>query len=335
MQNLLVYSTKAYHSFSEEWLPHRDCNEFWSLYAVLRGSGFSYGFRLEIRHLQGLFDSFDEAYFALNDLEQGNFWSHRYLLPHVARSRQQDMIFDHNSFFCRDNIQMLLEDGHLALRIRGEDFFLDFSAELSAEDIWVDNGGGLRILSGPRPMSSLMCGWKPMRACFAKLKHSGKEELRLQGEACFERIWGCFPIHNAKSHWEKFCFLLHNGEILSLLDFPYAEKSYAWLISGEKGLSSFSGQKLNVEDSLEIEEWRFGCGWYLELPERPSYFLVSLQKDEFVLPVPRPVLGVYDEAGLHLGTAFAELMPGARNELNTIPLKIHHNYLKEGKPEIL
>ncbi|MBQ6808609.1 MAG: hypothetical protein IJP07_05575 [Firmicutes bacterium] len=338
MQELLVYSTKAYNDFSEEWLPHRNCNEFWSFYSILTDPAFGgsvYSLRLEIRNLLGPLESLAEVFFSLEDMTRATSYTRRYLLPHLVRSKQKELLFDHNSFFCQERIQILLENKNLALRIREDELSLDLSVEMPDSVCWADQDGGLQILSGPRPFSTLMGGWMPFLNCFAKLTRKDEESLRLPGKAAFERMWGCFPIQNAKAHWEKFYFILNDGTELALLDFPYGNSSHGFLLKPGKALSAFSGQKLTAVDTLEIEDWRFGSGWQLEIPELPTLYLVALQKDQFVLPVPRPVLGVYDEAGKHLGYAFAELMPGARNELNTVPITMHAKYLKESNTEIL
>lgn len=338
MQNLLVYSTKVYNDFLEEWLPHRNCNEFWSLYAILNdgmpGSNV-YSLHLAIRHLHGPLDAFSEVFLSLDDMTRTISYERHYLLPHVARGKQKELLFDHNSFFCQERIQILVENNSLALRIREENLSLDFSADLPDSAYWADQEGGMQILSGPRSISTLMCGWMPFLKCFAKLSLKEEDSLRLPGKAAFERMWGCFPIQNAKAHWEKFYFILNDGTELVLLDFPYANNSRGFRLEAAKGLTAFTDHKLTVVDTLELEEWRFGSGWQLEIPNMPALYLVSLQKDQFQLPVPRPVLGVYDQAGVPLGHAFAELMPGARNELNTVPLEMHYKYLKELEAEIL
>lgn len=339
MQNLLVYSSKEHKSFREEWLPHRDSNEFWSFYAVLmeqQGEGGSlYGLNLSIRHLQSPFDAFTEVFLSFSDLTKGGTFQKQYLLPHLHRGKQEECIFDENSFFCGEKIQLLWEKHCLALRIQEEGFSLDLCAEQGMETQWA-GGGGLTLLPGPKFSSTLHCGCMPGMKCFAKLMQGEDgDPLRLDGKASFERMWGVYPVYSAKAHWEKFHLFLDDGRELVILDLPYGRTSWAFLLDEQLGLQPISAHTLIAMDALEVDEWRFGSGWRLELPEEAPMCLVVLEKEQSLMPTPRLNLGAYDEQNNQLGVGFGELMPGARNELSTVSLRTYLTYFRKAEVEIL
>ena len=337
MQNILVYSTNEHKDFMDEWQPHRNCNECWSFYGLLpdmQPGGSLYGFSLVIRHFQSRLDAFSEVLFAFSDITRSTSWERHYLLPHVLRSRQKELIFDQDSFFCQEKIQLLLENNCLALRIQDEELSFDLCAEFSTPTQW-SGDSGIRILPGPKLISTLQCGWTPFMKCFAKIQPAGRPMLRLEGHAAFERMWGCYPIYSAKTHWEKFYFFMDDGTEMVLLDFPYAQSSKGFILRPGQGIEEMQDYSLTALDSLEIEEWRFGSGWRLDMADKQPLYLIALQKDQFKLPIPRTVLGVYDQNSKQMGVCFCELMPGARNELSMIPFKTYYNYLQQQEAEIL
>ena len=337
MQNILMYSTNEHKSFMDEWRPHRNCNECWSFYGLLpdtQPGGSLYGFSLTIRHFQARFDAFSEVLFAFSDITRSTFWERHYLLPHVVRSKQKELIFDQNSFFCKEKIQMLVENNYLALRIQEEELSFDLCAEATTLIQWFGDSD-IRILPGSKHPVALQGGWTPFMKCFAKIQPAGRSMLRLEGHAAFERMWGCYPINSAKTHWEKFYLFLDDGREMALLDFPYAQNSKGFIMHPGQEIKEMQDYSLTALDNLEIDEWRFGSSWRLDMADQQPLYLIALRKDHFKLPITRTVLGVYDQNSKQLGVCFCELMPGARNELSSIPFKTYYNYLQQQEAEIL
>ena len=124
-------------------------------------------------------------------------------------------------------------------------------------------------------------------------------------------------------------FLDNNTEFV-VLDFPYGKQKYnvGFRMEPEKDISPLSSFELRAVDFLEIDEWRFGSGWRLEISDEEPLYLVPLIREQFVMAVPRPLLGIYDQEGKQLGYGFSELTPGARNELRRIPLRVYYKYWK-------
>ena len=334
MQNLLVYTTKEHKGFMDEWQPHRNCSDFWSIYSILKDEtpgGSVYAFCITIRQIRIALDSFCEVFCSLTDVTHSRTWEQRYLVPHVIRNKHKELYFDHNSFFCGDRVQILFEGDAVAVRIDLGELHLDICAEATTPTQWAGETGGLQLKNGLKSTTTLMSSWTPYLHCVGKLwMRETERPLRLEGTGAFERLWGIFPTANAKVHWEKFYVFLDNNTEFVVLDFPYGKQKYnvGFRMEPEKDISPLSSFELRAVDFLEIDEWRFGSGWRLEISDEEPLYLVPLIREQFVMAVPRPLLGIYDQEGKQLGYGFSELTPGARNELRRIPLRVYYKYWK-------
>lgn len=334
MQNLLENMTKEYKGFIDEWQPHQNCSDFWSLYSILKDGalgGSVYALSVIIRHIRTTFDSLFEVFCSLTDVTCSRTWERRYLIPHAIRSKKKDLYFDHNSFLCGDKVQLLLDSKAMAVRVDLGGIRLDLCAETTNATQWMKEENMPCLKSGRKSIATLMGGWTPHLRCAGKLFREEQTSLRLQGVASFERLWGQIPIVSAQVHWEKFYLFLDNGTEVVLLDFPYGKKQYStgFSLQQEKEISPLSNVSVQVVDFLEMDEWRFSSGWRVNISDNTSFYFVPLVREQFVMAVPRPIVGVYDQSGKQLGYGFSELTPGARNELRRIPLKVYYKYWKE------
>ena len=329
MNNPLSFTYKGHASFNEEWDRHRNVSDIWQVQGLIHEFGIDqalYSFRLSVTHVDAGLESFDMVSYALDDLLRLEQHSSTWNLHSLHADGGGEQLFvDHNSVICGDYAQMLLDKDAVALRLRGLDFGLDLRLDRTLDEVW-HGRDGLVYLGNSRTLKrgKLFNGVLPSMIAGGKL-YMGGRSARVIGKAAFERLWGRFPLRRAKAHWERFYLFFDNGDELLLTDLPYSLYHSGLWLTRRGGARTIGEYALHAVDFLEIEDWRFACGWRLHIPEysEQTLLLIPLDRAQYRLPVSRPVLGVFDGDGNMLGRGFGELMHGARNELDKINLSIY------------
>ena len=324
MANPLSFTYNGHGDFNREWGQHRNVSDMWHVQGLvheLRLEEAVYGFSVSISRLEvGL------NYYTLIrcDLEDMLNRTH-YFLERVLDAKSEDepgLLVDDDSILCGDEVQMLLDGDAIALRLRGEDFGLDLRLDRTLGEVWYGKDGLLRLTNRGLNRGKLYNVVLPSLVAGGKLMLNDRT-MRVVGRSGFDRLWGSFPLSIARCHWERMYLFYNNGDELLLTDFPLAIYHTGLWLNKRSSSRSLGEYALQAVDYHEVDGWRFGCGWQLHIPEYSSeaFLLIPLDKDEYSLPVPRPILGIYDHNGGLRGYGFSGLMPGARNELKRVDPK--------------
>ena len=329
MNNPLSFTFNGHRNFNQEWPRHRNVSDLWQVQGLIHELGIEqalYAFQLSVFHIDAGLESFDAVSCSLDDLlkleHHGGAWNLHSL--HGEQSGEK-LYVDDNSIIFGEYAQMLLDGDAVALRLRGLDFGLDLRLDMARGEVWHGRDGLLRFAhSGLFKRGMLFEGVLPSMIAGGKL-YMGGNTTRMIGKAGFERLWGRFPLRRARAHWERFYLFFDNGDELLLTDFPNAIYHSGMWLTRRDGAKRLGEYALQAVDFLELDDWRFACGWRLHIPEysERTLLLIPVDCSHYSLPVSRPVLAICDEQGRMLGRGFGELMHGARNELDKINLSIY------------
>ena len=324
MANPLSFTYYGHKDFNSEWAPHHNVSDMWHVQGLvheLRLDQAVYGFSLSVSRLAVGLDHYVLIECALEDmLNRAHYRTGGLITP--KDDKAVPLLTDADCLIWGEQAQMLLDGDALALRLRGEGFGLDLRLDRTLPEVWYGRDGLLRF-HHRRPANGRM-----YNAVLPALVAGGRMTLadrsvRVVGRAAFDRLWGNYPLKRAASHWERMYLFFNNGDELLLTDFPLAVYHTGVWLNKRSSTKSLGEYALQAVDHLEVDGWRFACGWKLHIPEYTSrsFLLIPQDKDEYRLPVSRPVLGIYDEEGSLHGYGFCGLMPAARNELKRIDPK--------------
>ena len=323
MANPLSFTYRGHRDFNSEWRPHQNVTDMWHVQGLVhevRLDQALYGFSLSVSRLMVGLDRYTLVSCALEDLlNRTHYAAGQVIGPKDEGPRLQA---DADSLIWGEQAQMLLDGDAIALRLRGDDFGLDLRLDRTLAEVWHGKDGLLRF-SHRRPAGGRMYNVVlPYMIAGGRLELNGRS-MRVVGRAGFDRLWGNYPLRRAASHWERMYLFFNNGDELLLTDFPRAiYHTGLWLNkrSRNKALGEYA---LQAVDFQEVDGWRFASGWKLHVPEYSSeaFLLIAQDKEDYRLPVSRPMLGIYDEQGGVRGYGFCGLLPAARNELKRVDPK--------------
>ena len=320
MTNPLSFTYHGHRTFDDEWQPHRNVSDMWHVQGLVHELGLDqalYGFSLSVSRLAAALEEYTLIRCSLIDLLKRDHYTVGRLIG--PKDEGEGLLADADSLILGEQAQLLLDGDAIAVSMRGEDFGLDLRLDRTAAEVWHGKDGLLRF-HHRRPFSGRM-----YNVVLPSLVAAGKLQLpdrtvSVVGRAGFDRLWGKLPLKRAAAHWERMYLFFDNGDELLLTDFPRAIYHTGLWLNKRGGNKALGEYALQAVDYQEVDGWRFAGGWKLHVPEYNSeaFLLIPLDKDDYVLPVSRPVLGVYDEQGGIKGYGFSGLMPAARGELKRL-----------------
>jgi len=324
-----IYET-GYRSFNEDWRPHAGCSDMWGISALLWQPDIPeevYAFGFSLFRIQTGLQPFVAVRVSLKDILEDKIYHKRWKLP-LLKDQNEHLHFDEESILFRDKAQLMFVKDAIGFRSVNGSFQTDLCMVRQKEEVWFGNTGKMPLREN---------GKKGLYQCFLpSMDVTGtlcleSTEMKLTGKAVFERTWGKYPVTQAKSHWEHFYMFFDDGREVALSAFPYGHfQTGMFVASGEEDASPhmLTDYTLETTDYLEIDEWRFSCGWKLQIPEwgDEAYSLYPMVENQFQLPIAHPILGIFDSGNNLCGYAFSELMPGAKNELNYIGTGLYRKY---------
>lgn len=322
MQNYIYGS--GYRSFDEDWLPHIGCSDTWRIFGMFAEPQIpeaTYSFSVSVNRVQAGVGSFTAVKITIKDLLHSKLYSRRWKFL-TSQENKDNLHIDENSILFEEFFQLLMDPGAFAFRTINSEFRFDLRVERSGAEVWFGDDGRLPITASKnRFMYQCILPQMPASGKF----YLGDSMVNLVGNVTFLRHWGKMPIRRAQVHWEQFYLFLENGDEMLLYNFPYGKyRTGLWMPKDDSAVvcNDFSLESIEY---TEVGDWRFSTSWKLTIPQFPmqSLYLVPMIDYQFHLPVCRPVLGIYDEHSKLYGYAFAELMPGARNEISRIGLKLY------------
>ncbi|MDO4581081.1 MAG: hypothetical protein Q4B96_00660 [Bacillota bacterium] len=322
------YNYKSVAALDAEWLPHRGVSDYWLIQARLYDAALPLAeYMLDIslhKQFAGL-GSYFELYCGLGDIIGGiRHQARRYFSWPAAENG--GIAIDAESILCGETLQLLDDGKAMALLLDTGEARLQLRLD-KADEVLL--GGKCRIeLDGQRLGDQRLLGAASVNMPCAGRLRLGDKELRLTGAGAFIRSYGRMPLQQARFHWECFRLYLDDGRKYIFYEFPYAGHRAGIYIDKRNQPQRCDDFSVEYTDYTEIDEWRFAHTWYLKCDShfpRQLYFL-PLLKDQATLPTTHVMLGVYNYNAQRMGYAFAEAMPGARNELKKIPLKLYRDY---------
>ena len=328
MYSTLPYNKTEHGGFMENWLPHRDVLDIWKIQGIINESIISkatYSYSLTIYKVEYPLESFFAVQYSLGDILKATGFSERVIIPIIPGKKPQ-IDFDNESMFCGEHAQVLDTEKAIVLRLRGNGFGLDMRLDKFNDPIWLGEDGRFAVRDSKVASKSLYMGTMPAMRSFGRLYLDG-QDLRVQGVSSIERCWGKVPVRDARIHWEKFYLFFNNNDEISLISMPLLQKQKGLYIPDQGETVAMDSFMIEPVEYLEIDEWRFSSLWRLRLPEikQEPLYLIPMIKSQFVLPICRPVVGIFDRLGHNFGFGHVELMPGARNELDKIGLRLYKN----------
>lgn len=328
MKNTVLYNKQEHGSFMENWLPHQDAADIWLVQGKLHEPTLPqaiYSFRLSIYKINYPFESFFTIQYSLGDALKDKDYNERVIIP-ILRGKKARLSFDADSIFLGENAQLLDTKYAYVLRLRGSDFGLDLRLDKDDPLVWYGDKGKVQLTKVKRESKSIFGCVRPNMDTFGRLFLEGKD-FRVEGISSFERLWGKFPVKQAQLHWEKFYLFFNNRDEVMLMNFPLSGYIDGMFIPQKRKSIRLHNFFLEPVDYLELDEWRFSSLWRLDIPQigKGPYYLISIIKSQFSLPICRPFIGIFDKTGKNYGYGHAELMPGARNELDRISLSVLKN----------
>ena len=329
-----TFRTLSNHSdFAAEWDYHRSCCDFWSFQGLLHEMEhpeYIYAFRVALQRILSGRERFWDLYYSFDDIIENRMIRKHIFVPYYELSRT-DLYLDRESFFYQELIQMLIEGRAIALRLNGDDaadrgFALELRLDQSMEEQWPGRDGLWDMAPGQRLDSQVTVGILPFMNAIGHLDWED-DSVRLVGACSAERMWGKLSYQHSALHWEKIYISFLNGNEIFLVNLPVQNSGLAYFAhSGHPGFSL--PYVLTPTEYVKIGNWMFSKSWTLELdkPAQATWTLAPLNDEQFILPISRPLLGVYDANGDIQGYAHAELMPGARSKARIVPNSLYRRY---------
>ncbi|MBR5430722.1 MAG: hypothetical protein IK116_09400 [Firmicutes bacterium] len=320
MANPLSFTYYGHRSFNEEWPPHPNVTDMWHVQGMiheLRLDQALYGFSVSLSRLTAGLEQYTLISFGVEDvLNRAHYGAERVIGPKDEEAAP--LLSDEDSLIWGDGAQLLLERDAVAVRLRGDGFGLDLRLDRTLPEVWHGKDGLLRF-NHRRPVGKMFNVVLPSLVAGGRLTLNDRS-LRVIGRAGFDRLWGNFPLKRALGHWERMYLFFNNGDELLLTDFPHAIYHTGLWLNKRSSNKALGEYVLQAVDQLELNGWRFACGWKLHIPEYSSdaFLLIPQDKDDYRTPVARPLLGIFDEQGSVRGYAFCGLLPGARSEAKRI-----------------
>ena len=334
MQKLISYNkNKHAESLMDEWLPHREASDIWQFYGLIHEMDSPqsiYSFCLSIYRVHNLLEPFYSIYYSLTEVLKTTDYTERIVIP-IKPGKRPQLSFDEESFLFGDVAQVLDTEHAVVLKSRGGEFSLELRMDKNCPPAWYGNNGQVALSSRKKdPRNIWGCAWPQMQT-FGRI-NVGDRDFRVQGIAAIERLWGKLPLKAARSHWEKFYLFFDDGDEMSLINIPLADHNDGLYLHHNLPPMRISEFSIEPLEYIEIDEWRFSSRWELNAKSinRGPFYLIPLIKTQFALPVCRPLVGIFDQEGKKYGYGYAELQPGARNELDTISL----SFFKNANPDI-
>ncbi|MBQ1502227.1 MAG: hypothetical protein IIZ45_06415 [Firmicutes bacterium] len=324
MHNNLPYNRSDHGDFMENWLPHRDASDIWKIQGIFHESLVPeavYSYRLSIYKVDYPLDSFYAVQYSLGDALKARSYSERIIVPRRP-GKKAHIDFDFESMFCGDHAQILDTEKALVLRLRGNEFGIDLRIDKGSDSFWLGEGERVQMKVNQKlSRKGMFMGVMPQMHTFGRLMLEGMD-MRVEGVSSIERTWGKMPLRSAKYHWENFYLFFDDGTEASLMTMPLISRKESLYIKEDGEPASVGDFVLEPVEFLEIDEWRFSSLWQLDMPSvgKGPFYLIPMIKNQFALPICRLLVGIYDKDGNRYGLGHAELMPGARNELDKIGL---------------
>lgn len=317
------------HSFDENWLPHRSATNIWQVQGLFWERHIpqaACAFRMSVHRVAAGINAFTAIAMSIDDLLHSRSYAGRWSFNSL-NNEAGGLFIDEDSIIYQEKVHILLADPALALRLREGEAGLDMRMERAQAEVCHDKLGEPLVIGPPkRRRGALHYCLLPRLKCGGHF-YLPDGSVRVEGRAMAERLWGRVPLRRADSHWERFCLYFEDGNQVLLTEFPYAGGHFALILPADLSQPKPVAADFRLEaiDFIEVEEWRFAAGWRLTMEELPHHtvYLIPLIKEQYSLPTPRPVLGLFDKNGNHLGYALSELLAGARNELDKISLKMY------------
>ena len=317
-------------ALAEEWPLHRECNDSWCIQGLIHDVALEasvYAFSAKIDLLRYGIDAMGTVSYDIVNIPQLESTTQYACIPHVFRWQQHRLSVDEESLLFEEGVQMLLSGDSLALRMQTDQVKLDLCLDYAEQAEMMDQGkqgmllGRSTLLKHPYFLRLLHM---PRMKCYGRLLDHDLD-IRVEGRATFQRLWGDYAYLNAQCQGEQFTLLMYNGDELIVAAYPISGYTYGGVWSPEKKLTVLHQVTLSPMEYIEIDEWRFAKGWKIELSEYSDepMFLIPLIDKQYTLPAPQPIASVLNSKGERLGAAFCQLSPGARNELKRIPLKTY------------
>jgi len=314
----IEYNDGRHEDYAYEWRPHNKVYDCWSARCGLHDAAdpeqhysFYFSFRKMPRPL---------AEFVLNvmicDYKGHRLWQIDKTVP-FGRADALGIEVDEQYLFCGNGVQLLNDEYAIAMNIIGADFTFDLCLAKKHPGFWMAEGKPVEDASG-RYFNHVY----PYMQCVGKLTIGGKT-LRLEGEGCFERIYGEVMLQTELAHSERILLSLDDGPQLYVTYLPQKGDYQAYYLPKTGPARLARGLVLEVKERAAVEAWRFGSEYRLALPglTQDSYILRSLDTISYDYPFSMMFAGVYDAEDKLVGHAYGELMPAARTTMEALTRK--------------
>ena len=316
----ISYDPNNLSDFNREWLTHKKCREWWYATGILFDQEQNmYSYQYTMLSLCFGPATLRSGMIALTDYKNKR---HYYLqdpsfLPGKAVINQKEASY-------KGVCTCVKKEKEIEIHLQHSAFDLQLHADYGKGAFWHCDNGKLQMGIPGEQETTLYYSYTNMPTT-AILTLNGKK-IPLTGKTWFDRQGGTYNITNYQTHWEWFSLRFFDDEEMMLFTFPQDDYYDGTYITKNGQRSRLNDYKLTCTNTTVFNDLTWGSGWRLETSHKEKeYTIEPIQEGHINFAYFEELCYIKNQAGEIVGYAFAELLPGVRNDLKSLA---HANLFK-------
>ena len=309
----LAYNPDFLQSFDKEWLIHKNCKEWWYATGVLfdeENNMYSYQYTL-------LYFNFKIVTVRIGMIALTDYKNKRHYYKQIPALTSKNVVISENEATFKGIASAVKTHEGIDIEVTHKDFTIKVKADYGKGPFWHCDHGKLQMGVPGKKETTFYYSYTNMPSV-AELTING-EKKRLTGKTWFDKQGGTYSVMKAFTHWEWFSLRFFDNEEIMLFTFPQNEYYDGTYINEECVATRLNDYKITCLEETEAINMKWSCKWKVECNIKDKvYYLEPVQKGHINFAYFEELCYIKDENHNLVGYAFAELLPGVKNDLKSM-----------------
>jgi predicted secreted hydrolase len=315
---IIPYREINHGSFSEEWSPHLNANDWWYITGYIQDEnnpGHLYSYQFTVFNPTLLKKTIFVLHLAFSDMQTGeHLFEHKLQLPGKKTHISQDSV----TFLPFALLQK--SQNEMTLTAATQKLGLNLKLNMGKGAVWHCDNGVLAMGLPDDPFQ------RTVYYSYTNMPTSGnvewrdssgqKREMTVIGKSWFDRQWGPFRLLDTASFWEWFSIRFFDDEEVMLFAFPqhgYYDGTY---INKDGKNQRVKNYEYTYHTLKKRGKLIFPFGWDITIPgiKEERYQILPMNDKQYNSGYYEMMARVTRSDGTEVGYCFVELLPGTRQE---------------------